>query len=99
MAGCTIGSNAIEYADSIIFDSNIVDKEELFYILVHEITHAKCFIMRVCGSDHGAGFQKIGAEIIKTIRSSRSRIEVVVVNHCFTSLFGTKGLLSDIIIR
>ena len=24
---------------------------------------------------------------------------VVVVNHCFTSLFGTKGLLSDIIIR
>ena len=23
----------------------------------------------------------------------------VVVNHCFTSLFGTKGLLSDIIIR
>ena len=23
---------------------------------------------------------------------------VVVVNHCFTSLFGTKGLLSDIII-
>ena len=24
---------------------------------------------------------------------------VVVVNHCFTSLFGTKGLLSDIVIR
>ena len=24
---------------------------------------------------------------------------LVVVNHCFTSLFGTKGLLSDIIIR
>ena len=24
---------------------------------------------------------------------------VVVVNHCFTSLFATKGLLSDIIIR
>ena len=24
---------------------------------------------------------------------------VVVVNHCFTSLFGTKGLLSDNIIR
>ena len=26
-------------------------------------------------------------------------IVVVVVNHCFTSLFGTKGLLSDNIIR
>ena len=26
-------------------------------------------------------------------------VVVVVVNHCFTSLFGTKGLLSDIIIR
>ena len=26
-------------------------------------------------------------------------ILVVVVNHCFTSLFGTKGLLSDIVIR
>ena len=25
--------------------------------------------------------------------------QVVVVNHCFTSLFGTKGLLSDIVIR
>ena len=24
---------------------------------------------------------------------------VVVVNHCFTSLFGTNGLLSDIVIR
>ena len=24
---------------------------------------------------------------------------VVAVNHCFTSLFGTKGILSDIIIR
>ena len=24
---------------------------------------------------------------------------VVVVNHCFTLLFGTKGLLSDIIIQ
>ena len=24
---------------------------------------------------------------------------VVVVNHCFTSVFGTKGLLSDIVIR
>ena len=24
---------------------------------------------------------------------------ILVVNHCFTSLFGTKGLLSDIIIR
>ena len=23
----------------------------------------------------------------------------VVVNHCFTSLFGTNGLLSDIVIR
>ena len=28
-----------------------------------------------------------------------NRALVVVVNHCFTSLFGTKGLLSDIIIR
>ena len=27
------------------------------------------------------------------------KVAVVVVNHCFTSLFGTKGLLSDIIIR
>ena len=26
-------------------------------------------------------------------------VEVVVVNHCFTSLFGTNGLLSDIVIR
>ena len=26
-------------------------------------------------------------------------VVVVVVNHCFTSLSGTKGLLSDIIIR
>ena len=26
-------------------------------------------------------------------------VVVVVVNHCFTSLFGTKGLLSDIIKR
>ena len=24
------------------------------------------------------------------------KVVVVVVNHCFTSLFGTKGLLSDI---
>ena len=24
---------------------------------------------------------------------------VVVVNHCFTSLFGTKGLLNDIVTR
>ena len=24
---------------------------------------------------------------------------VVVVNHCFTSFFGTKGILSDIVIR
>ena len=24
---------------------------------------------------------------------------VVVVNHCFTSLFGTNGLLSDIVFR
>ena len=75
MVGCTVGSNAIEYADSIIFDSNIVDKEKLIHILVHKITHAKCFIMRVCRSDQGAGFQKIGAEIIKTTRRSRSSIE------------------------
>ena len=26
-------------------------------------------------------------------------VVVVVVNHCFTSLFGTNGLLSDIVIR
>ena len=26
------------------------------------------------------------------------KVVVVVVNHCFTSLFGTKGLLSDIVI-
>ena len=26
-------------------------------------------------------------------------VKVVVVNLCFTSLFGTKGLLSDIVIR
>ena len=26
-------------------------------------------------------------------------VDVVVVNHCFTSLFGTKNLLSDIITR
>ena len=26
-------------------------------------------------------------------------VVVVVVNHCFTSLFGTKGLLSNIVIR
>ena len=25
--------------------------------------------------------------------------ELVVVDHCFTSLFGTKGLQSDIVIR
>ena len=25
--------------------------------------------------------------------------QVVVVNNCFTSLFGTNGLLSDIVIR
>ena len=24
---------------------------------------------------------------------------IVVINHCFTSLFGTKDLLSDIVIR
>ena len=28
-----------------------------------------------------------------------SVVVVVVVNLCFTSLFGTKGLLSDIVIR
>ena len=28
----------------------------------------------------------------------KPEVVVVVVNHCFTSLFGTKGLLSDIII-
>ena len=26
-------------------------------------------------------------------------VVVVVVNHCFTSLFGTNGLISDIVIR
>ena len=30
------------------------------------------------------------------VGSSATIIEVVVVNHCLTSLFGTKGLLSDI---
>ena len=75
MVGYTVGSNEITYADSIIFDSNIVDKEELIHILVHEITHAKYFTIRVCESDHGAGFQKIDSEIIKTKRRSRSNIE------------------------
>ena len=37
-------------------------------------------------------FQVDGSKCIKVV-------VVVVVNHCFTSLFGTKGLLSDIIIR
>ena len=31
--------------------------------------------------------------------SQISTLQVVVVNNCFTSLFGTKGLLSDILIR
>ena len=89
MVGCTIGSNLIAYADSIIFHSNIVDKKELFHILVHEIIHAKCFIMRVCGSDHGAGYQKVGAEIIRTIRRNRSRID-----HLFDERVGiTKALI------
>ena len=33
------------------------------------------------------------------IKDQLRRLKVVVVNHCFTSLFGTKGLLSDIVIR
>ena len=33
-----------------------------------------------------------------TFRPHPGRV-VVVVNLCFTSLFGTKGLLSDIVIR
>ena len=35
----------------------------------------------------------------QSIRKERPEFYVVVVNHCFTSLFGTKGLLSDIVIR
>ena len=31
-------------------------------------------------------------------RQFKDRSVVVVVNNCFTSLFGTKGLLSDILI-
>ena len=38
------------------------------------------------------------ADSRKSAQSRPFRV-VVVVNHCFTSLFGTKGLLSDIIIR
>ena len=30
---------------------------------------------------------------------TEQKLTEVVVNHCFTSLFGTKGLLSDNIIR
>ena len=29
----------------------------------------------------------------------QTHVVLVIVNHCFTSLFGTKGLLSDIVIR
>ena len=37
---------------------------------------------------------------MKTDTANRfARPEVVVVNHCFTSLFGTNGILSDIVIR
>ena len=32
-------------------------------------------------------------------RSNKIKVVVVVVNHCFTSLFGTNGLSSDIVIR
>ena len=38
-------------------------------------------------------------ENLKTPNPHNQIYSVVVVNHCFTSLFGTKGLLSDIIIR
>ena len=36
--------------------------------------------------------------VYKVKRSGLCKV-VVVVNHCFTSLFGTNGLLSDIVIR
>ena len=57
---------------------------------------------------HGALVERLTASSV--MHASRARtplkracffsvVVVVVVNHCFTSLFGTKGILSDIIIR
>ena len=43
--------------------------------------------------------RKRWTEMNGTLTDSNERTQVVVVNHCFTSLFGTKGLLCDIIIR
>ena len=45
-----------------------------------------------------------GLELMKEPLSQLTQLtgslpDVVVVNHCFTSLFGTKGLLSDIVLR
>ena len=39
------------------------------------------------------------ADNIESNTSKLTKPMEVVVNHCFTSLFGTKGLLSDIILR
>ena len=44
-------------------------------------------------------FNFLGLIIHKHLKWDSHITKVVVVNHCFTSLFGTKGLLSDIIIR
>ena len=40
-------------------------------------------------------------KVMNFSRSFKGQVQtvVVVVNHCFTSLFGTKGLLSDIVMR
>ena len=49
-----------------------------------------------CVKIYGIFFKNLGIHV-KTLENLRD--QVVVVNHCFTSLFGTKGLLSDIVIR
>ena len=38
-------------------------------------------------------------EVLTSKPEMLNLVSVVVVNYCFTSLFGTKGLLSDIVIR
>ena len=48
---------------------------------------------------YGLLFQKNFVDTLSFIWYKFNCDVVVVVNHCFTSLFGTKGLLSNIIIR
>ena len=50
---------------------------------------------RACCWSYFVDFRGAGRCILTDQRKTRVVI-VVVVNHCFTSLFGTKGLLSDI---